>query len=356
MATSPLTVPAVVPEGADPVADVEPARAAGVTARLFDADRIDQELELGPETAASVDDRQLLWVDLALDPDTPGGADAGGSPVALAWLPFPPAEVAAAWSGPSRPRLTLHGSYFFARLVVALTEDGRDIPAVLDLAAGHNVVLTAHRRPIPFLDRLNERITTDTSLGAIDAADFASVLVDGVITSYLERTDAILALVDELDGAALVSRGGDELLATLVALRHRIAATRRDLVAHRTVIGGMAGADFDVVTEARDAAGFAALTGRFDGAVDAIDAAREALIGTFDIHMSRTAQRTNEVMKILTVVSVLLLPTGVIAGFMGMNIQAPYSNDDPRIFWIVVLMIVCLAVGTLVALRARRWL
>jgi Mg2+ and Co2+ transporter CorA len=62
------------------------------------------------------------------------------------------------------------------------------------------------------------------------------------------------------------------------------------------------------------------------------------------------------VVKILTVVSVLLLPTGVIAGFMGMNIQAPYSNEDPLIFWIVVLLTVGLAVGTLVALRVGRWL
>lgn len=52
--------------------------------------------------------------------------------------------------------------------------------------------------------------------------------------------------------------------------------------------------------------------------------------------MSRTAQQTNDVMKILTITSVLLLPTGVIAGFMGMNIKAPYSNDDPTIFWIVL--------------------
>jgi Mg2+ and Co2+ transporter CorA len=60
--------------------------------------------------------------------------------------------------------------------------------------------------------------------------------------------------------------------------------------------------------------------------------------------------------KILTIVSVLLLPTGVIAGFMGMNIRAPYSNDDPVVFWIVLVAIVVVAALTLVALRARRWL
>ena len=58
----------------------------------------------------------------------------------------------------------------------------------------------------------------------------------------------------------------------------------------------------------------------------------------------------------LTVVSVMLLPTTVIAGIMGMNIKAPYSNDDPRIFWIVIVLIIAIAVSTLSVLRLRRWL
>lgn len=321
-----------------------------VSSRLFDADRVDREVELGPKTASSVSDRQLLWVDLIVSGDPPE------SPIPLDWLPFSPAEIARAWSASPQPRLTVHGSYFLARLVVLLTETGRDTPEILDLAVGQDVVLTAHRRPIPFLAELNGRITADTSLGEIDSADFASVVVDGVITSYLERTDAILARVDELDGDALKSGGGGDLLSDLVTLRHRIASTRRALAAHRALMVAMAGADFEAVTKPGTGPRFAGLTERFNGAVDAIDAAREALIGTFDIHMSRTAQRTNDVVKILTVVSVLLLPTSVIASFMGMNIQAPYSNDDPLIFWIVVALIASLALGTLVMLRLRRWL
>ena len=61
-------------------------------------------------------------------------------------------------------------------------------------------------------------------------------------------------------------------------------------------------------------------------------------------------------MMVLTIVSILLLPAGVIAGFMGMNIKAPYSNDNPVIFWFVVSGIAIVAALTLLALRARRWL
>ena len=66
-------------------------------------------------------------------------------------------------------------------------------------------------------------------------------------------------------------------------------------------MGAIAGADFELLTSATAGPRFVGMTERFNAAVDAIDAARAALIGTFDIYMSRTAQRTNDVMKILAI-------------------------------------------------------
>lgn len=321
-----------------------------IRTRLFDADRTDREIELDAQGVASVKDRQLLWVDALISDDRIDDADL------LTLLPFDGRAVARMWASPPAPRLAIHGDYFLVRVVALREERTRDESVVLDLAVTRNVVLTTHREPIPFLDDLDERIRGDTTLGAIDSTDFATVLLDGLVTSYLELTDSILARVDRLDGEALRSTPGSDLLGALVALRHRIAAVRRVLVAHRTVMASLAGADFQVITRTDTAGRFATASERFEAATSAIDTAREALLGTFDIHMSVTAQRTNDTMKILTVVSVLLLPSGVIAGFMGMNLKAPYSNDDPSIFWIVIAVIVLLAALTMVTLRVRRWI
>jgi len=323
--------------------------AIDIKARLFDADRSDKEVELTPAALKAVGDHQLLWIDAVLR------GDASDSTDLIEMLPFDQEAVERMWESTSRPNLSIHGEYFLLR-VLALRPDDPDKPIVLDLAVGRNVVLTAHREPVEFLADLDKRIRGDTSLGGIDATDFATVLMDGLVTSYLELTDGILTEVDELDRQALKSTGSSDLLGDLVAIRHRIADGRRVLVAHRRVIAAMAGADFEVITGKGATPRFASITERFDSAIAAIDTAREALLGTFDIHMSRTAQRTNDVVKVLTIVSILLLPTGVIAGFMGMNIKAPYSNDDPTIFWFVLVAIAIIAGLTIVALRLRRWL
>jgi magnesium transporter len=297
----------------------------------------------------AIGDHQLLWIDAVLR----GEASDGGDLIEL--LPFDRDAVAQMWESTSRPDLSVHGEYFLLR-VMALRPDDPDKPIVLDLAVGKNVVLTAHREPVEFLADVDKRIRGDTTLGAIDSTEFATVLMNGLVTSYLELTDELLAEVDTLDRQALKTTGSSDLLTDLVALRHRIAAGRRVLVAHRRVIGAMAGADFEVIMGKGASPRFASITERFDSAIAAIDTAREALLGTFDIHMSRTAQRTNDVVKVLTIVSILLLPTGVLAGFMGMNIKAPYSNDDPTIFWFVLGAIAVIAGLTILALRFRRWL
>ena len=59
------------------------------------------------------------------------------------------------------------------------------------------------------------------------------------------------------------------------------------------------------------------------------------LIGTFDVHMTRTAQRTNDTMRLLTLASVMLLPSVVLAGVMGMNFKVGLF-EDPNLFWVVI--------------------
>ena len=72
--------------------------------------------------------------------------------------------------------------------------------------------------------------------------------------------------------------------------------------------------------------------------------------------MTRTAQRTNEIVKVLTIATVLLLPGSVIAGLLGMNVVVPLNKDDPLSFWLVVGGVAILAVVVIGVARLRRWI
>ena len=83
--------------------------------------------------------------------------------------------------------------------------------------------------------------------------------------------------------------------------------------------------------------------------------AREAIVGSFDVLIARGGQRTNEIMKVLTLASVILLPGALIAGVMGMNFKVGLF-DDPAMFWVVLAVIVLIAPITVGLAKMWRWI
>jgi magnesium transporter len=71
--------------------------------------------------------------------------------------------------------------------------------------------------------------------------------------------------------------------------------------------------------------------------------------------MTRTAQRTNDIMRVLTWTSVILLPAVVVAGIMGMNFKVGLF-DRTELFWVVIGFMVVMATTTLLVARWRNWL
>ena len=316
---------------------------------MFNADRTDQVFDLKSKSAVNIPDRSLLWVDAI-------GSDVAALDAILDLFGVDAAATSLASAGQTGPLLQLHGTYFRLRVGTMATVRRRERTSTMDLIAGHNFVLTLHDQPLTFMADFDDRIKGDTPLGEIDSAAFAAVLLDALVTSYLSVADELGDEVDDLDGEALRRDVRMDLLTDLVALRHRISMARRALTDHREVFAALTRPDFEAIAGSTAMAHFNQVGARFERAIDAVEATRDSLVGTFGIHATRTAQRTNDIVKILTMVTVLLLPTTVIAGFMGMNIKAPYSNDDPTIFWIVVAAIAAIAVVTVVLLRLRRWL
>jgi Mg2+ and Co2+ transporter CorA len=94
---------------------------------------------------------------------------------------------------------------------------------------------------------------------------------------------------------------------------------------------------------------------RLERTIDSVENARELIIGSFDVFMARSAERTNDIMKTLTILSAVLLPAVVVAGAMGMNFRIGFF-DDPVNFWIVIAAMVILAIGILAFSRWREWI
>ena len=324
------------------------------SARWFDADRTDRALGFDEALAADPTRRHLLWIDVS-------GVLREDEATALAERFHLDATTRGELvRAAARPRLALHGDYVHIRLAVEPDPSRPDSAPWLDIIAAPNVVISRHDGPVRFLAGMDERIKKDTTVGLLDSGTFAAGMVDSAVTTYFQAVDAIEDEVDRLDARSLRDPRGNELLDELVRLRRRIARLRRLLTEHRELFAGLASADFAHVADSDDTADtaglFQSVAGRFESAIGAVEDSREVLLGSFDVFMTRTAQRTNEIMKVLALATVLLLPGSLIAGLLGMNVDVPLPKDDPRIFWAVAGAVLLLALAILGVAWRRRWL
>jgi magnesium transporter len=238
-------------------------------------------------------------------------------------------------------------------VVLALANDDGDEPVALHIILGDEWVITRHDAPLGFLDEHRDRIRDQRDVGRLTPVQFLVSVLDWHIDRFLHSAEELERGVEELDDAAL--RRDEDLLSSLVRMRRRIARVRRILGMHREVFAEMIRPDFIADMEQGDAEALAHVNGRLERAIQALAQVREMLMGTFDIHMTRTAQRTNNIMRVLTLASVVLLPSVVLAGIMGMNFKVGLF-DEPNLFWVVVAGMVVMAAGALATARWRGWL
>jgi len=317
--------------------------------RVLDADGPDRQVSLADVDMQVVTSRQLVWADLVaptLD-ELDDVAERFGLPVEIVhWLAL----------DDDQPRAALHRRY--VRLRAIAVEPSSDGPTrrPLGIAAGWRYVLTVHQEPLELLGQLDAWLADDAIVGQLDAAMFLAAILNSVVTGYFAATDSLENHVDAVDDDLLGGAPEDVALHRLVELRHQATELRRALTAHREVFGSLAWADFDAIAETHAAGRFQLVAERFDRAVDAIENARDQVVGAFDIHLSRTAQRTNDIVKLLTIVSAVLLPGSLLAALLSMNVLTPLPTDDTAVFWVIVAAIAAFATIVLATARRVSWL
>lgn len=316
-----------------------------IDALLSRGDGTDEQVDLSSWELRRLGDDELLWVDV-LD------SDADEIDLISRALGLDDDSSSTLRSPDTDPIAVVRGD----SVEVVLRAPGAELddePTLLQVLVGHGWVVTNHERPIPFLEEHREKIQDQREVGSLTSVEFLAAVLDWHVDAFQRAAEQLEAEVEKLDDAAL---GTDrDLVERLVAMRRRIAHVRRMLTPHREVYVELTRPDFLPDLEEREERALAAVVKRLERALDAIFNARDMLIGTFDVHMTRTAQRTNDVMKVLTLASVILLPSVVIAGVMGMNFRVGLF-DDPNMFWVVIAIMVALALVTLVVARWRSWL
>jgi len=129
-----------------------------------------------------------------------------------------------------------------------------------------------------------------------------------------------------------------------------ISVLRRDIISFRRIIWPMREVIGSLEPKIRRftkmdmAAYFGDMIDHVDKIWDALDEYKEIIEGLNDTHDSLATNRTNEVMRILTVIATILLPITVVSSVWGMNIPLPFQHSSYSLLYVFLIMIAIVGV------------
>ena len=334
---------------AEGAADAASSEGPGVVAWLFREDAEPGQVSPEKLPPLAADDGCFVWVDLS-------GYDPSDLAHVAQLLDLPEAAVQLALAGWQRPRLGVFGDRFFVAVTVPHGELAaqRVLASELDLFVGRNYLVSAHKQPLPFTERVLARAVQNPALLKLDSAFLLSILIDELLAHYEVLTEELEDEVEAMEVRALTDPS-DALLEDLLHLKRFAFAVYRLASQHRATLEAFLRPDFPLVGGDVIEPYFRDLDERLGRLLDALDAVKESINGSFDLYVSQVAHRTNDIMKILTIVSVTLLPATVILGFFDASFDSPRINTATG-FVVMVILILLTTLGSLVLFARRGWI
>lgn len=231
----------------------------------------------------------------------------------------------------------------------------------LSLFLGDRFVVTLQDADDPALAPVRERLRHGRGRIRSGGADYlAYALIDTVIDHYVPVVEAFDDRLEDVEDAVLEARSIDP-----IDLARR---ARRDLTIVRHVVWPARDA---LVCLLRDDASRITEETRVhlrdchDHVMqlqDMIEVSREIAASLLEAYISRISLRTNEIMRVLTLIATIFIPLTFITGVYGMNFSPPTSPlNMPELHWywgypFSLLLMLLVVVGSLLYFRRKRWL
>src|SRR5919205_4113386 len=297
------------------------------------------------------DESAVIWVDM----ESPTAAD---ERVLLDVFNFHPLTVEECRENRHYPKIEEFNDYiyFLLRGVTANTSPDRFNTIELDGFLGPNYVITYHHEMFRSINNVKQLLHTTPVACQRGAAFLLHQILDQVVDFYSPVLDDFDERIDKLeDDIFTLKRPNNLILSEIMDLKRSVLRLRRISGKQMDILHRMSRGEFALIPE--DMRPF--YRDVYDHLVRVVDLAenyRDLISGSLEAYLSVVSNRLNEIMKVLTIFSAVMLPLTFIAGVYGMNFENMPELHSRYGYYAVWAIMALVAVGMLLFFKRRGWI
>ena len=297
------------------------------------------------------EERALVWVDF----ESPTDAD---DHVLLHIFRFHPLTVEDCRANRHHPKVEEFPDYiyFIVHAVRTDTSPDRFNTIELDGYLGSNFVVTYHHESFASVNKVKQSVHSSPVTCQRGATFLLHQIIDNIVDDYLPVMDDFDEQINDLeDNIFTLHRPNDQILAEILGLKRSVLRLRRISSKQLEVLYRMSHGQFQLITGSalpfyRD------IYDHLVRVTDLAESYRDLISGSLEAYLSVVSNRLNEIMKVLTIFSAIMLPLTFIAGVYGMNFEYMPELHSPYGYYAVWAFMIAVAVGMLGFFWRRGWI
>ena len=256
-----------------------------------------------------------------------------------------------------RPKVEDYGNYLFIVLrMLQPTREGEFSSEQLSIILADNLMLTFQEGINgDAFEGLRERIRNGKGRIRSMGADYlAYALIDAIVDSYfnvLEEFGERIVNVEE----TLTLAPNRSTMHLINNMKKEIIFLRKAVWPLREVISFLERGDSSLLGEGCRVY-FRDVYDHTIQAIDTVETYRDLLSGMLDLYISSIGNRTNEVMKFLTVIGTIFLPLTFLVGVYGMNFKHMPELEWAYGYYGLWLFMLLLSAAMIVYFKKKKWL
>ncbi len=274
--------------------------------------------------------------------------------------PFHPLDLDDCLSRIQRPKIDEYKDYLFLVLHFPVFNKEARVTTLSQVSVfiGKDYLITLHKGELKPLVKLFRECQLDEESRQENFSHGSGYLlyriVDRLVDYCLPILNKIGDHIERTEDDIFSSRRMPRAIEQISMLRRDVISFRRTIWPMRAVIGSLE-PKIRRFTQMDLAVYFGDMIDHVDKIWDGLDEYKEIIEGLNDTHDSLATNRTNEVIRMLTIIATILLPLTVLASIYGMNIPLPFQNSSYSFLFVLIIWIVIVS-GMLYFFRRQRWI